>query len=374
MHAELLDRSLTCTPTPKRPSRPVGLTTIQTMLANPYYKGDVVYQNTVYDGIHPPLVDPEIWYKVQTVIDSHDKARNHTRKHSHYLVGAVFCKTCQSRMLLNNAKSKTGDIYPYLVCGGRHSNRTDCDRPAVPLDHVAAQLEQHYRDITIPDHVVTALRSMLTAEFDKLYADAKKTHDKHQGEKNQLLAKRKKLLDAHFAGAVPVDLLKEEQDQIARRLAWLDSQITAGKDVYDNARAHLQDVLDLCGDAHALYMSIDDPLRRICNQAFFERIWITDDDTIHTDPNPGFAVALHPGIQQKAIRADTDAAREDSELARCPKGKEGADEHREEHTEGQANGTDAEPFDVRGWTYPELVERTGLEPVAYGLQSRRSTS
>jgi len=51
-------------------------------------------------------------------------------------------------------------------------------------------------------------------------------------------------------------------------------------------------------------MSIDDNLRRVCNQAFFERIWITDDDTIDTNPNPGFATVLHPGVQQAALRAD----------------------------------------------------------------------
>ena len=303
LQEELVDRGLTCHPTPKRPCRPIGLTTVQSMLANPYYKGDIVYQDATYDGLHPRLVEPEIWYKVQTIVDSHDQARTHTRKHSHYLLGTVYCKQCGSRMLLTNARSKTGDIYPYLVCGGRHAKRTNCTRPAVPVDHVAEQIEEHYRHITIPDHIVTALRHLLTAEFDKLYAEASSAYDKHQGEKNKLLTKRKKLLEAHYAGAIPIDLLKEEQDQIARRLAWLDSQITADKDVYDNARAHMQDVLDLCGDAHALYMSIDDPLRRICNQAFFQKIWITDDDTIQAEPNPGFAVILHPGIQNKAIRA-----------------------------------------------------------------------
>ena len=126
----------------------------------------------------------------------------------------------------------------------------------------------------------------------------------HQTERDQLLAKRKQLLDAHFAGAIPIDLLKDEQEVIARRLAWLDNQLQASKEDYDSARAHLADVLDLAHDAHALNMSLNDGLRRVCNQAFFERIWITDDDTIDTNPNPGFATVLHPGVQQAALRAD----------------------------------------------------------------------
>ena len=71
-----------------------------------------------------------------------------------------------------------------------------------------------------------------------------------------------------------------------------------------SARAHLRDVLDLAGDAHDLSMSLDDNLRRLCNQAFVDQMWITDQDTIEARPHQGFAVVLHPGVQQAALAAD----------------------------------------------------------------------
>ncbi|WGT48326.1 hypothetical protein [Tessaracoccus lacteus] len=67
---------------------------------------------------------------------------------------------------------------------------------------------------------------------------------------------------------IPLDLLGEEQERIARRLAFLDAQINAGDMEYDQAKAHLEDCLALAGDCHAIYMSIDDSLRRLANQAF----------------------------------------------------------------------------------------------------------
>ena len=144
---------------------------------------------------------------------------------------------------------------------------------------------------------------MLTAEFDKLSADTQQTQQTHQSEKTKLLDKRKKLLEAHFAGAIPLDLLKEQPDHIARRLAWLDTQLAVSQEVFDNANAHLDDVLLLCGYTHALYMSLDDNLRRVCNQAFFEKIRITDADTVTGAPHNGFSTVLHPGVQQAAINA-----------------------------------------------------------------------
>lgn len=44
LREELVDRGLTSVPTPKRQSKAPALSTIQKMLTNPYYKGQVSFQ------------------------------------------------------------------------------------------------------------------------------------------------------------------------------------------------------------------------------------------------------------------------------------------------------------------------------------------
>lgn len=53
---------------------------------------------------------------------------------------------------------------------------------------------------------------------------------------------------------------------------------------------------------HATYMSIDGSLRRIANQAFFDKLIVTDDDTIHSEPGVPFNVFLNPDVQTLALR------------------------------------------------------------------------
>ena len=48
-------------------------------------------------------------------------------------------------------------------------------------------------------------------------------------------------------------------------------------------------------------MSIDDSLRRIANQAFFDKLIVTDDDTIHGEPGVPFNVFFNPDIQTLAV-------------------------------------------------------------------------
>ena len=53
---------------------------------------------------------------------------------------------------------------------------------------------------------------------------------------------------------------------------------------------------------HAIYMSIDDSLRRIANQAFFDKLIVLDDDTIDGEPGIPFDVFFNPDVQTLAAR------------------------------------------------------------------------
>ena len=59
---------------------------------------------------------------------------------------------------------------------------------------------------------------------------------------------------------------------------------------------------------HAIYMSIDDSLRRICNQAFFERIHvyeIENTDIVTAKPGEPFDALLAPNLHAAALAYQT---------------------------------------------------------------------
>jgi len=105
LHHELVARGLTTAASPRRPSRPIGKSSVHRMLTNPYYKGSVRYQGVTYAGVHEAIVPKEVWDQVQTVLGTHRSAADATQVHEHYLKGTVFCGQCGSRLLVCNAKS-----------------------------------------------------------------------------------------------------------------------------------------------------------------------------------------------------------------------------------------------------------------------------
>ncbi|MBD4676237.1 recombinase family protein, partial [Xanthomonas citri pv. citri] len=100
------------------------------------------------------------------------------------------------------------------MCSGRHAKRTNCERKSMFVPDIEAAVEDHYRQVQIPEHVVTALRELVTGEFDRLHAVAKQERQAYKIERDALRDERTKLMQAHYAGAVPLDLLGSEQRRI----------------------------------------------------------------------------------------------------------------------------------------------------------------
>ena len=130
------------------------------MLTNPYYKGNIRYKGVAYDGLHEPLIAPELWYRVQAVLAAHRVSGEKTQTHQHYLKGSLYCGDCGSRVLVSNARSSKNVIYPYFLCAGRHAKRTNCERKSMFVPDIEAAVEDYYRHVQIPEHVVTALREL----------------------------------------------------------------------------------------------------------------------------------------------------------------------------------------------------------------------
>src|SRR5699024_2843200 len=127
-----------------------------------------------------------------------------------------------------------------------------------------------------------------------------------------------RVLQAHYAGAVPLDLLKKEQDRISAALETIEHRITAHHGEYADARANLDDSLDLLEHAPAIYARCDDAYRRLCNQAFFTAIDIDE----HTEVKVGYATPFDARtdreLQTNAL-AWAEDARNESEV-RTPTG------------------------------------------------------
>ena len=265
------------------------------VLNNPYYKGIVTYNGAQYQGKHQPIVSEATWDKVQEVLRSHVNGER-SRIHDHYLKSTVYCGKCGARLIIANTKSRSGAIYPYFVCSAKHNRRSDCKQKALLIDEVADKILELYERISFPSEFRTLVQQWLTAQIDKLADAAQAEIGRLKQQKDKLEREQRKLLQAHYADAIPLDLLKEEQERIGKSLKGIASQIEAYQAEYTEITKNLDCAFELLDDCGRIYKLADDYTRRCFNQAIFKKIHVHDDLTLEGDYAEPFDTMLDPNI------------------------------------------------------------------------------
>ena len=258
--------------TPSKPARPITKGRLHTLLRHPYYKGVVQFQGVEYPGKHEPLVDEETWQAVQAVLGSH-RSGERERMHNHFLKSTVVCGQCGARLSVQNAKNSKGTIYPYFVCA-RRCRLHDCTFTAVLIDVVEDRMSDLYRTIQLSAADRAQIEHYLHDELAQIEGDKAKAVRSLTTRRTNIEDRRRRLLHAHYEGAVPLDLLKEEQAKLSTELDQIERQLAAYQADAAEVRQHLTQALDLLEDCYRLYQAAPNHLKKLLNQVFFQRVLV----------------------------------------------------------------------------------------------------
>ncbi|MCK1804154.1 hypothetical protein MTQ12_14025 [Brevibacterium sp. R8603A2] len=144
-----------------------------------------------------------------------------------------------------------------------------------------------------PTRSYAQLAQRVEAAFDERLAERSQAIDDLATTKQRLEAEADKLLEAHFADAIDLPTLKRHQDRIRIALADVTKRLEAERHDHEGPRQHLATALRLLADCATMYERTDDLGKRLANQAFYQRILITEDEKAAIQLNEPFA-ALAP--------------------------------------------------------------------------------
>jgi site-specific DNA recombinase len=157
---------------------------IRRVLADSFYIGRIRYCGEERDGLHPPLISPELWHRVQRVAKNRSADTGEKGKKFFLLRGLVACGTCGRNLTAEDHPK--GSYYRCLpdrvgtVCPARYIPVAELDRVVVDLLPKIALL---------PDH-----RNAILASLERLQAERDVARRR---ETSALLARRDKLEARH---------------------------------------------------------------------------------------------------------------------------------------------------------------------------------
>jgi site-specific DNA recombinase len=295
LHAQ----GLTTVPSRKYAKKPIPRSTLARLLRNPYYTGVLLWKGAVYPGNHPPLVSQEIFDAVQAVLDAHNVAGDKPQVHRHYLKGSVRCGTCGSMLCITRTVNRHGTEYLYFFCLGNYRRYTSCDQRAIPVELVEAHIENKWQAVRFDPTYAETMKQLFLDELSTYRARQERDKARALKRRIQLNEQRRKLLNAHYLDAIPLDLMREEQERITKEMTETEGQLVAAEMSIDKIESTVRRSLEFLTNCHTSYILASAQVRRQMNQAVFEAFFVTTDGALIGKPTEWFrrllsADALQP--------------------------------------------------------------------------------
>lgn len=284
----------------KRGNR-VGVNGWARILARPVYAGVVTWQGVEYEGIHEPLIDRATYDKVQDVLASRAMRGTRERRHPHYLKGVLHCGVCGRRLSVMVAKGR----YRYFYCLGQNTRqRTGCRERYVPADVLESEVEALYGRLALSPEDAREFAAAVEAEIGARQARSATERKRLERQRAKAEAQRKKLLDAYYADAIDVTMLKAEQTRLGSELRTLDDALAA----LDLDAAEWRKVLDVAlrfaTNCAVAYRSASDRTKRQFNAAVFDRLEVRDGRIAEAECKAPFDVLFNAPEFQLAHQVD----------------------------------------------------------------------
>lgn len=247
------------------PGQKVPKSHIHSVLRNPVYYGDFIWQGKLFKGSHEPTVSRELWDKVQAILD--DRSRPRRKVHSFAFQGLITCGHCGSQYTAELKKGR----YVYYHCS-RAKGR--CPEKYVPESELARQLGEAISQVRLDEEI---LQWMLKA-LRESHKDKKEYHDSAVAILEDQQRKLRDRLDAMYVdkldGKISAEFFEQRSDEWRRELEEIERKRAAHFAADDSYIEEGAKLIELVQRAVILYEKQEShEKRRLLNFVLSNSIW-----------------------------------------------------------------------------------------------------
>jgi site-specific DNA recombinase len=166
------------------------------------------------------------------------------------------------------------------MCVKKKTKTNNCRRPAVRAERIEDGIGRFYGRFRVQPEHVEQIQAAVREELATSQAEAARGLQRATKLKGQTQDERKKLLQAHYAGAIPQDLLASEMQRLTRELAEAEAEIAAAQATNEDVEATLARALTAAQHCERAYLTAPNQIRRQINQGFFVKLFIGEDGEV----------------------------------------------------------------------------------------------
>ncbi|MCA1606595.1 MAG: recombinase family protein [Acidobacteria bacterium] len=165
----------------------------------------------------------------------------------------------------------------YYTCLSRRTGRRPCTRRPMRLEKIEDGTEAFFGTFQLRPELAEKIHAGVIEELSADREQATQATARATKRIAKLKTEREKLLTAHYAGAVPLDMLKAEMDRLTGEITDAEGAITAAKRAVTDLEGTLEAALTIAGRCHQHYLGAEPRVRRMINQGLFRALYISQD-------------------------------------------------------------------------------------------------
>ena len=145
-----------------------NMNSLARIIRNEKYIGKVTSRGTVYTNVIPPIVDEELFYECNVIMDKHKhKPRDSKSEQPYILSGKLFCGFCGSLMTAEDGTSHTGKVYHYYKCFNRKLHKEQCNKANITKERLEDLVFGKTVEYVLQPSIIDKLAAAVTEKFNE---------------------------------------------------------------------------------------------------------------------------------------------------------------------------------------------------------------
>lgn len=250
------------------------------MLKNPFYTGEMRWRKMVNKGKHKPLINNELYERVQIVMTEHNRYACRRRKFNFLLRGFVFCAKCGQRYTAEHHPQKNKSYYH---CN-RAGDQIKCSDKYVEVWDLEKQVTDKFKEIQFSQNFINKVAS----KVEKIYKGRKeKINQEKKAFYSQKLAieqKRDVAEEKLFSGIISDDDFSRTKKKYREQIENLQDEIYKLDQKINLKLDEVQEVLALVRNVYKTYANAPEELKRLYLGLFWERFEAAEKKVVKAEP------------------------------------------------------------------------------------------
>jgi len=225
---------------------------IHFILKNPFYTGVTPYKGQIYPGKHEPIIETQLFNKVQSLLCNNPKEKG--TKYKFPLRGFFTCGECGCKITAEIQRGHT-----YYRCTKSKGN---CSQKYVREEALTEQISDILDDLKLDPELIDVMLKVAKETKNEECRYHTEVVDSLQKQLKQTEAKINKLLDVYLEGKVPEDLYNSKKQELEDHKRSLELKIAQNNRAHGETFEQIEKVVKVANACNDLFLTGDYETKR----------------------------------------------------------------------------------------------------------------